>query len=105
MIKDIHSYDEFKEIISTDKIVVIDCWANWCGPCRMISPIFDALAGRYTAIGAYKVNVDEQMEVGDEIGVRAMPTFVAYQNGSKLAELVGASPPALYDMFQKLGSA
>ena len=79
----------------------------------MISPIFDALAGRYTAIGAYKVNVDEQMEVGNEIGVRAvrglecsvaaadeftpvqMPTFVAYQNGSKLAEIVGASPPAL----------
>ncbi|TFY58927.1 hypothetical protein EVG20_g7973 [Dentipellis fragilis] len=89
------SLAEFHKLINGDKTVIFDFWATWCGPCRVISPIFEQLSAKYPSAEFYKVDVDEQPDIAQEVGVRAMPTFVAFKNGQKLDEVVGAVPPNL----------
>ncbi|UZJ54189.1 hypothetical protein CBS101457_003509 [Exobasidium rhododendri] len=93
----ITSYEEFKKIINGDKVAAIDFWATWCGPCKMISPMFEKFAAAAPAdkIAFYKVDVDEQDQISQEVGVKAMPTFVFFKNGEKLNEVVGAIPQQL----------
>jgi len=90
----ITSKKQFDELVSSGKPVLIDFWATWCGPCKMISPIFEKLSegkdGHF-----YKVDVDEQEEISQEVGIRAMPTFIVFKDGKKSGELVGANPPKL----------
>ncbi|KAH9013875.1 thioredoxin [Lactarius hengduanensis] len=96
-VKAITSHAEFQEIIKSGKVVAIDFWAAWCGPCRAISPIFEKLAGNpaYAGVEFYKVDVDSQAEISQEVGIRAMPTFLIFKDGNKLDELVGANPGGL----------
>nr|ALG35748.1 thioredoxin-like protein-1 [Inonotus obliquus] len=91
----VKTLDEFKSIISKDKPTVFDFWATWCGPCRVISPIFEKLSESTGDVEFYKVDVDEASDIAQEVGIRAMPTFVLFKNGSKVDELVGANPAAL----------
>lgn len=88
----ISSYDEFKKVTGSDKVVVVDFWATWCGPCKMISPVFEKVSDTKAGetIGFYKVDVDEQSQIAQEVGVRAMPTFVFFKNGEKIETVVGA---------------
>jgi len=97
MVQPITSLTEFKNIINSGKYVVIDFWAVWCGPCRTISPIFENLSKeeQYQGIEFYKVDVDEQAEISQEVGIRAMPTFLLYKDGNKVSDLVGANPSGL----------
>ncbi|KAK7047449.1 hypothetical protein VNI00_006680 [Paramarasmius palmivorus] len=108
-VKAIESYDEFKKIISSDKVVIIDFWATWCGPCKIISPIFEQLSNQAQfaeSVEFYKVDVDAQEDISAEVGVRAMPTFVAFKNGQKLGEpVVGANPQALQALVSKVASS
>jgi thioredoxin 1 len=97
----INSYDEFKTLIKGDKPIVIDFWATWCGPCRVISPIFEKLADNHPALGFYKVDVDEQEQIAAEVGIRAMPTFAVFHKGNKIDELVGANPGGLETLLAK----
>jgi thioredoxin 1 len=97
----IKSYDEFKTLINGDKPIVIDFWATWCGPCRVISPIFEKLADSHPTLGFYKVDVDEQEQIAAEVGIRAMPTFAVFHKGNKVNELVGANPQGLEILLAK----
>ncbi|KAF8736857.1 hypothetical protein AX14_013789 [Amanita brunnescens Koide BX004] len=98
----ITSLAEFKEKINADEYSVFDFWAQWCGPCRAISPAFEGLAANDTSgVKFYKVNVDEQREVSQEAGIKAMPTFMLFKSGVKVGELVGANVEGLTQLIAK----
>lgn len=73
--------------------VLVDCWAPWCGPCRMIAPVLDELAaeanGRYLIA---KLNVDENPKISEQFGIRSIPTMLIFKNGQLIDTLVGAQP-------------
>ncbi|GBE77305.1 Thioredoxin [Sparassis crispa] len=98
----ISSLEQFHEVINGDKPVIIDFWATWCGPCKVISPIFEKLAEQFPDAGYYKVDVDEQNEIAQEVSVRAMPTFMAFKNGQKVKEVVGANPSGLQTLISSV---
>lgn len=87
--------EQFREAINGDVPVVIDCYADWCGPCRIIAPRFAELSGQYTQVKFYKLNIDEQQDISNELQIRSIPAFFVFRNGNKTEELVGANPSAL----------
>ncbi|KAE8330820.1 thioredoxin-like protein [Aspergillus sergii] len=99
----INSFEQFQNLINGDKPIVIDLWATWCGPCRFISPIFEKMSddARFGNVGFYKVDVDEQERIAQEVGVRAMPTFAVFYKGEKVDELVGANQGGLDALLVK----
>eukprot|EP00523_Entomoneis_sp_CCMP467_P002343 CAMPEP_0168752302 /NCGR_PEP_ID=MMETSP0724-20121128/18313_1 /TAXON_ID=265536 /ORGANISM="Amphiprora sp., Strain CCMP467" /LENGTH=217 /DNA_ID=CAMNT_0008800541 /DNA_START=88 /DNA_END=738 /DNA_ORIENTATION=- len=100
MVKYIESMDEFKSIleVSKTKLVVIDFTASWCGPCKMISPIFEQMASENPEVEFVKVDVDETDDVAGTCGIRAMPTFQFYKGGEKVEEMMGMISPIFEQM-------
>ena len=87
--------DNFKEEVLSAKVpVLLDFWAPWCGPCRMVSPIVDEIAGERTDIKVGKINVDEQPELAQDFSVMSIPTLVVMKNGKVTNKSVGARPKA-----------
>ena len=82
----------FEEVKNSDKTVLIDFYADWCGPCRMVSPIVDQIAEEYSEYLVAKVNVDEEGELASEFGVSSIPMLVVIKNGEIVAQSVGAKP-------------
>ena len=80
------------EVLKSDKSVLLDFWAPWCGPCRMVSPIIDEIAGERTDIHVGKINVDEEPELAQRFGVMSIPTLVVIKNGKVTAQATGARP-------------
>lgn len=80
------------EVVESDKPVLIDFWASWCGPCRMLSPVIDKIAEERTDIKVCKVNVDEQGELAQRFGVMSIPTVVAMKDGKIVNQSVGVRP-------------
>ena len=78
-----------QEVLNSDKPVLIDFWATWCGPCRMMGPVVDAFAEENPAIKVGKVNVDEQMPLAAAFGIESIPTLVAIKDGKAAGMLVG----------------
>ena len=84
----------FDETIK-DGVVMVDFWAPWCGPCRMIAPVIDKLAAEYQGKAKIcKVNTDEQQELAAKFGIRSIPTIFFYKNGEKVDERIGAATEA-----------
>ncbi|KAF8971854.1 putative thioredoxin [Flammula alnicola] len=106
VVKALNSLEEFKTAINSGKPVVIDFWATWCGPCRVISPIFEKFSNEpdYQNVDYYKVDVDEQPEISQEVGIRAMPTFLLFKDGNKIGDVVGAVPPKLEALVKQATS-
>lgn len=80
------------EVLNSDQPVLLDFWASWCGPCRMVSPIVDEIAEERTDIKVGKINVDEQGELAQQFGVMSIPTLVVMKNGQIANKAVGAMP-------------
>ena len=82
----------FEELLGTGKPMVLDFWAEWCGPCRMVSPIIDELAQEYEGrVTIGKINVDENDDVVGRFGIRTIPTVIFFKNGEMVDKIVGAT--------------
>ena len=81
-----------EEVLNSNKPVLLDFWAPWCGPCRMVSPIIDEIANEVTNIKVGKVNIDEQPELASSFGVMSIPTLTVMKNGKIIKTMVGAKP-------------
>ena len=83
------------EVIHCDKPVLMDFWAPWCGPCRMVGPVVEEIAAERADIKVCKVNVDEQPELAGQFGVMSIPTLVVIKNGKIVRQAVGARPKSV----------
>lgn len=87
MVKEILS-DEFKTVINEGKVVV-DFFATWCGPCKMLSPVMDEISNELSDINFYKVDVDKNEDIAREYGIMSIPTIIIFENGKVVNTLVG----------------
>ncbi len=83
-----------EEVLNSSKPVLVDFWASWCGPCRMVSPIVDEIAEERQDIKVGKVNVDEQPELASQFGIMSIPTLMVFKNGKIANQAMGARPKA-----------
>jgi thioredoxin 1 len=83
-----------EEVLKSEKPVIVDFWATWCGPCRMLSPIVDELSEEHTEFKVCKINVDEEPALAAQFGVDTIPTLVILRSGKVLGRLIGFRPKA-----------
>lgn len=103
MVKQFGSYEEYKSVIADSSLTVIDFTAKWCGPCKMIAPLFEKMHESFPDANFAKVDVDldETSAICSECYISAMPTFVLFRNGVKIDEMKGANGKALEALVKK----
>ncbi len=82
------------EVLNSDKPVLIDFWASWCGPCRMLSPVVDQIAEEVTTVKVGKINVDDEPDLAKKYGIMSIPTLILIKGGEVAATSVGVKPKA-----------
>ncbi|MGN0550380.1 MAG: thioredoxin [Acutalibacteraceae bacterium] len=88
---------ELENIMQDNSIVVVDFWADWCGPCKMLAPVFEQLADEYSGdIKFVKINVDEESDLASKCGVMSIPTVIFYKNGIEENREIGFKPLDFY---------
>lgn len=90
----INAHNFEKEVLNAEGKVLLDFWASWCGPCRMIGPVLDEIAAERPDIKVAKVNVDEEPELARQFGVMSIPMLVVMENGKIINKSLGAKPKA-----------
>ncbi len=100
LIKHISDATFESDVLKSDKPVLVDYWAEWCGPCKMIAPILDEVAGTYgDKLQIAKMNVDENRDIPAKFGIRGIPTLMLFKNGELAATKVGAMSKAQLTAF------
>ena len=89
---DVKTADVETEVLKSDKTVLVDFWAVWCGPCRMLSPVVDQVAEENPDIKVCKVNVDEEQQLAIKYGVMSIPTLLVFKGGELVNQSVGVIP-------------
>jgi thioredoxin 1 len=92
------------EVIKSDKPVLVDFWAPWCGPCRMVAPIVDELSQEYDGrVKFVKLNTDDNVRTASQYGIRSIPTLLVFKSGEPVGQIIGFRPKS--DLKQKLEAA
>lgn len=91
-----------KEVLNCSGVVLVDFWAEWCGPCKMQLPVLEEISSEMTDVKVCKVNVDENNELAIKFGIRSIPTMMIFKNGEKVDQLVGLKQKC--ELKEKLGS-
>src|ERR671937_2185037 len=92
-----------EEVLQSDKPVLVDFWAEWCGPCHAIAPVLDQIAQERDELRVVKLNIDEEPAVAQRYGVMSIPTLILFKGGEPAAAAVGAMPKSMLE--QRLGLA
>jgi thioredoxin 1 len=93
--KDVTDATFAAEVLQSDKPVLVDFWADWCGPCKMVAPVLDEIAGDHKdKITIVKVNTDENPGVARDYQIMSLPTMAVFQNGQIVKQIIGAKPKA-----------
>ena len=83
-----------QEVLHSEKPVLLDFWASWCGPCRMLAPILEELSGQHPELKIVKVDVDENRDLALQYGIESIPTLLVFEQGKLVRQAVGARPKA-----------
>ena len=100
----IHGQDDLDAVVDENDVVLVDFYADWCGPCQMLEPIVESIAAE-TAATVAKVDVDANQQLAGAFGVRGVPTLVVFADGEQVEELVGVTPePKLRELIERYAS-
>ena len=81
-----------QEVLQSDKPVIVDFWAEWCGPCHAVAPVLDRIAEEHDDVKLVKVNIDDEQQLAMRYGIASIPTIVLFKNGEPAAAAIGAQP-------------
>lgn len=96
------SDDDFNDVVASNKLVVVDFFATWCGPCRALSPYIDELSINHHNILFAKANIEETPAIANELNVKSLPCVVIFENGKEINRVVGFNKPKLQAIIENL---
>ena len=91
------SFEE--EVLKASSPVLVDFWASWCGPCKMLTPVVHEIAEEHPEIKVCSINVDEEMDLAQQFGIMSIPTLLIFNQGNKIQQMVGLQPKAVIEQM------